>query len=45
LTGGYALVSAQEFEYVSKEDIDVLDGQIQGLRKRLYALINRLPVR
>ena len=39
------LVLAQEFGYVSKEDIDVLDGQIQGLRKRLYALINSLPVR
>jgi four helix bundle protein len=39
------LVLAQEFGYLSKEDIDVLDGQIQGLRKRLYALINSLPVR
>ena len=39
------LVLAQEFGYVSKEDIDVLDEQIQGLRKRLYALINSLPVR
>jgi four helix bundle protein len=39
------LVLAHEFGYVSKEDIDVLDGQIQRLRKRLYALINSLPVR
>src|SRR6266540_4287105 len=39
------LVLAQEFGYLSKEDTDVLDGQIQGLRKRLYALINSLPVR
>src|SRR5215510_16174378 len=31
------LILAQEFGYLSKEDIDVLDEQIQGLRKRLYA--------
>lgn len=37
------LVLAQEFGYLSKEDIDILDEQIQGLRKRLYALINSLP--
>jgi four helix bundle protein len=39
------LVLAQEFGYLSKEDIDVLDEKIQGLRKRLYALINSLPAR
>lgn len=39
------LVLAQEFGYVSKEDVDVMDEQIQGLRKKLYALINSLPAR
>ena len=39
------LVLAQEFGYLSKEDIDVLDEKIQWLRKRLYALINSLPAR
>ena len=39
------LVLAQEFGYLSKEDINVLDEQIQGLRKKLYALINSLPAR
>ena len=39
------LVLAQEFGYLSKEDLDVLDEQIQGLRKKLYALINSLPAR
>ncbi|HKG55136.1 MAG TPA: four helix bundle protein [Anaerolineales bacterium] len=39
------LVLAQEFGYLSKEDIDTLDEQIQGLRKKLYALINSLPAR
>ena len=39
------LVLAQEFGYISKEDIDVLDEQIQGVRKKLYALINSLPAR
>jgi four helix bundle protein len=39
------LVLAQEFGYLSKEDIDVLNDQIQGLRKKLYALINSLPAR
>ncbi len=37
------LVLAQEFEYLSKEDVDPMDEQIQGLRKKLYALINSLP--
>jgi len=39
------LVLAQEFGYLSKEDIDTLDEQIQGLQKKLYALINSLPAR
>lgn len=39
------LVLAQEFGYISKEDTMVLDEQIQGLRIKLYALINSLPVR
>jgi four helix bundle protein len=39
------LILAQEFGYLSKEDINVLDEQIQGLRKKLYALINSLPAR
>jgi four helix bundle protein len=37
------LVLAQEFEYLSKEDIDPMDEKIQNLRKKLYALINTLP--
>ncbi len=39
------LVLAQEFNYLSKEDVDNIDGQIQDLRKKLYALINSLPAR
>jgi four helix bundle protein len=39
------LVLAQEFGYLSREDLNILDEQIQGLRKKLYALINSLPVR
>ena len=39
------LVLAQEFGYISKEDIVVLDEQIQGLRIKLYALIKSLPAR
>jgi four helix bundle protein len=39
------LVLAQEFGYISKEDIVALDEQIQGLRIKLYALIKSLPVR
>ena len=39
------LVLAKEFGYLSREDISVLDEQIQGLRKKLYALINSLPAR
>ena len=37
------LVLAQEFGYLSKEDVDPIDEQIQNLRKKLYALINTLP--
>lgn len=37
------LVLAQEFGYLSKEDVDVMNEQIQNLRKKLYALINTLP--
>jgi four helix bundle protein len=37
------LVLAQEFWYLSKEDVDPMDEQIQNLRKKLYALINTLP--
>jgi len=37
------LVLAQEFGYLSKEDIEPMDEQIQNLRKKLYALINSLP--
>ena len=33
------LVLAQEFGYLSKEDVNSLDENIQGLRKKLYALI------
>jgi four helix bundle protein len=39
------LILAQEFGYLSKEDVDGMDEQIQGLRKKLYALINSLPAR
>jgi four helix bundle protein len=39
------LILAQEFGYVSQEDINGLDGQIQSLRKKIYALINSLPAR
>jgi four helix bundle protein len=39
------LVLAHEFGYLSKEDINILDEQIQGLRKKLYALIKSLPAR
>jgi len=38
------LVLAQEFGYLTQEDIDPMDEQIQGLRKKLYALINSLPL-
>lgn len=38
------LVLAQEFGYLSREDIDSMDEQIQGLRMKLYALINSLPI-
>ncbi|MBE0682224.1 MAG: four helix bundle protein [Anaerolineales bacterium] len=37
------LVLAQEFGYLSKEDVDPMDEQIRNLRKKLYALINTLP--
>jgi len=39
------LVLAHEFSYLSKEDVDSMDEQIQGLRKKLYALMNSLPSR
>lgn len=39
------LVLAQEFGYISKEDVIALDEQIQGLRIKLYALIKSLSVR
>ena len=39
------LILAQEFGYINQEDIQLLDEQIQGLRKKLYALINSLPAR
>lgn len=39
------LVLAQEFGYIDQEEVDLLDEQIQGLRMRLYALINSLPAR
>ena len=39
------LILAQEFGYLSKEDVDSMDEQIQSLRKKLYALINSLPAR
>ena len=39
------LILAQEFGYLSEEDIDATDEQIQSLRKKLYALINSLPDR
>lgn len=39
------LILAQEFGYLNKEDTKMLDDQIQGLRKKIYALINSLPAR
>ena len=39
------LVLAQEFGYLSKDDVDGIDEQIQDVRKKLYALINSLPPR
>ena len=39
------LVLAQEFGYLTKEDVDAMDELIQSLRIKLYALINSLPVR
>lgn len=39
------LVLVQEFGYITQEDVDLLDEKIQGLRKKLYALINSLPER
>jgi four helix bundle protein len=38
------LVLAQEFEYLSKEDIEPVDKQILDLRIKLYALINSLHI-
>ena len=37
------LVLAQEFGYLTMEDIDPMDERIQNLRKKLYTLINTLP--
>ncbi len=37
------LVLAQEFGYLSMDDINPMDEQIQNLRKKPYALINTLP--
>lgn len=37
------LFLAQEFGYLSKNDVEPMDEQIQNLRKKLYALINTLP--
>jgi four helix bundle protein len=37
------LVLAQEFGYLSKDDVDQMDVQIQELRKKVYALMNSLP--
>ncbi len=39
------LILAQEFGYLSKDDISPIEAQIQNLRKKLYALINSLPAR
>ena len=39
------LVLAQEFGYLDSDDTDEMFGQIQILRKKLYALINSLPNR
>jgi four helix bundle protein len=39
------LVLAHEFGYLTKDDINILDEQIQSLRKKLDALINSLPAR
>lgn len=36
------LILAQEFGYLNNK---MLDDQIQGLRKKIYALINSLPAR
>jgi four helix bundle protein len=36
------LILAQEFGYLSKEDVETVNEQIQSLRKKLYALINSL---
>ena len=39
------LVLAKEFDYLTTEDTQPVEGQIQNLRKKLYALINSLPDR
>lgn len=39
------LILAQEFGYIDQKDVDLLDEQIQVLRKKLYALINSLPAK
>lgn len=37
------LILAQEFGYLTSEDVEMADLQIQDLRKKLYALMNSLP--
>ena len=39
------LILAQEFGYIDQKDVDLLDEQIQVLRRKLYALINSLPAK
>ena len=39
------VILAGEFGYLSKDDMDSVDCQIQGLRMKLYALIKSLPTR
>jgi len=39
------LILAQEFGYLTKEDVDAMDIEIQALRRKLYALMNSLPPR
>jgi four helix bundle protein len=39
------LVLAKEFDYLTTEDTQPVEAQIQNLRKKLYALINSLPDR
>lgn len=39
------IILALEFGYINQDSVDLLDEQIQGLRKKLYALINSLPAK